>query len=63
MSDDEAFPPAPDVNDLAERRVILLSAAAAAAFMKALDVPAAVNPRLADTLAREQRFRWIEPMS
>lgn len=45
---------------LAERPLIELSSAAAAAFSEALTTPATVNQRLATALARPQKFRWLD---
>jgi len=45
---------------LAERQFIELSPGAAAAFTEALDEPATVNRRLASTLERPRKFRWLD---
>jgi len=45
---------------LADRRLIELSAEAAAAFSEALEQPAAINRRLAAALKRPQTFRWFD---
>lgn len=45
---------------LAERDVIHLSPAAAAAFEDALNRPAQVNDRLAQALARPVKFEWLD---
>jgi uncharacterized protein (DUF1778 family) len=45
---------------LAERSSIRLSAQAAAAFSQALERPAEVNDRLAQTLRRKRKFSWLD---
>jgi len=45
---------------LADRRLIELSAEAAAAFSEALEQPATINRRLAAALKRPQTFRWFD---
>lgn len=45
---------------LAERVLIELDAGAAAVFSEALEAPAAVNERLAASLSRPRRFRWLD---
>ena len=45
---------------LADRQLIELSTAAAAAFAEALDAPATVNRRLAAALERPRKFRWLD---
>ena len=45
---------------LAERSLIELSPAAAAAFSEALSSPGTVNERLAAAMARPQKFRWLD---
>jgi uncharacterized protein (DUF1778 family) len=45
---------------LADRRLIALSAQAAAAFSEALEQPAAVDRRLAAALKRPRKFRWLD---
>ena len=45
---------------LAERQFIELSPGAAPAFTEALDEPATVNRRLASTLERPRKFRWLD---
>jgi uncharacterized protein (DUF1778 family) len=45
---------------LAERPLIELGPAAAAAFTEALEAPARVNDRLAAALVRPRRFRWLD---
>ena len=45
---------------LAERSSIRLSREAAAAFTEALERPAAVNDRLASSMRRKRKFRWID---
>jgi uncharacterized protein (DUF1778 family) len=45
---------------LADRRLIELSAEAAAAFSEALEQPAAINRRLAAALKRPRTSRWFD---
>lgn len=45
---------------LAERPLIELDAAIAAAFSEALDQPATVNQRLAAALGRRRKFTWLD---
>ena len=45
---------------LAERQVVALSAAEAAAFSVALQEPARVNERLAAALGRRRGFRFVD---
>ena len=45
---------------LADRRLIALSAQAAAAFSEALEQSAAVDRRLAAALKRPRKFRWLD---
>jgi len=45
---------------LAERSVIGLRPAAAAAFARALAEPATVNTRLAAALSRPRKFSWLD---
>ena len=45
---------------LAERQFIELSPSVAAAFTEALEMPAAVNGRLASALERPRKFRWLD---
>lgn len=45
---------------LADRRLIALSAPAAAAFTEALQRPAQVNERLAAALQRPVSFSWLD---
>lgn len=45
---------------LADRQVIHLSRAGSKALTEALERPAAVNHRLAATLARPRKFEWLD---
>ncbi len=45
---------------LAERQTIRLSEDAALAFMEALERPAKVSDRLAESLRRPRKFRWLD---
>lgn len=45
---------------LAERQLIKLSRAAAAAVSEALEQPARVNERLAEALSRPRKFSWLD---
>ncbi|HVA61468.1 MAG TPA: DUF1778 domain-containing protein [Mycobacteriales bacterium] len=45
---------------LAERTMIALQPAAAAAFARALAEPATVNARLASALSRPRKFSWLD---
>jgi uncharacterized protein (DUF1778 family) len=45
---------------LAERSSMRLSREAAVAFTEALELPAEVNDRLAQTLRRKRKFSWLD---